>query len=228
MPQNLLETQNFLALNAFNSPENYSSFPLPDTGGPDTVYIGEFGNGSNCGRWAEVTIGAYCTGTNDGAPNEPFCRGTGAAWIDDSYSGAVLDMLVADCCPDANAWCRDSRYHLDLATASLNLFVKNSVAVGDMNPDHWNNQGNLLALYPGAQLFGRCAHFFHSRRPNILAGDPHYTLTKRHSWRAAKNGDKLGNRQAQCRHGTILYLAEHISRRVHLYHKDLRRLQFGD
>ncbi|MGB7567450.1 MAG: hypothetical protein WBM07_06310 [Chitinivibrionales bacterium] len=140
VPQNLLETQNFLALNAFNSPENYSTFPLPDTGGPDTVYIGEFGNGSNCGRWAEVTIGAYCTGTNDGAPNEPFCRGTGAAWIDDSYSGAVLDMLVADCCPDANAWCRDSRYHLDLATASLNLFVKNSVAVGDMNPDHWNNR----------------------------------------------------------------------------------------
>jgi hypothetical protein len=140
VPQNLLETQNFIALNAFNSPGNYSSFPRPDTVGSDTVYLGEFANGSNCGRWAEVTIGAYCTGTNDGAQNQTFCRGTGAAWVNDQYSGAVLDMLVADCCPDANAWCRDSRYHLDLATASLNTFVKNGAPVGDMNPNHWNNR----------------------------------------------------------------------------------------
>ena len=140
VPQNLLETQNFLALNAFNSPGNYSNFPRPDTGGPDTVYLGEFANGSNCGRWAEVTIGAYCTGTNDGAQNQTFCRGTGAAWVNDNYSGAVLDMIVADCCPDANAWCRDSRYHLDLDTASLNTFVKNGAPVGDMDPNHWNNR----------------------------------------------------------------------------------------
>jgi hypothetical protein len=140
VPQNLLETQNFLALNAFNSPGNYSTFPLPDTSGPDTVYVGEFANGNNCGRWAEVTIGPYCTGTNDGAQNQAFCRGTGAAWVDDQYSGAVLDMIVTDCCPDANAWCRDSRYHLDLATASLNTFVKNGTPVGDMNPNHWNNR----------------------------------------------------------------------------------------
>ena len=140
VPQNLLESQNFFALNAFNSPGNYSTFPLPDTGNPDTLYLGEFANGSNCGRWAEVTIGPYCTGTNDGAQNQPFCRGTGATWVDDQYSGAVLDMIVADCCPDANAWCRDSRYHLDLATASLNTFVKNGAAIGDMNPNHWNNR----------------------------------------------------------------------------------------
>ena len=140
VPQNLLETQNFLALNAFNSPGNYSTFPLPDTGGPDTVYVGEFANGNNCGRWAEVTIGPYCTGANDGALNQAFCRGAGAAWVDDQYSGAILDMIVADCCPDANAWCRDSRYHLDLATASLNTFIKNGTPVGDMNPNHWNNR----------------------------------------------------------------------------------------
>jgi hypothetical protein len=140
VPQNLLETQNFLALNAFNSPGNYSSFSRPDTGGPDTVYLGEFANGTNCGRWAAVTIGPYCTGTNDGAQNQTFCRGTGASWIDDKYSGAVLNMIVADCCPDANAWCRDSRYHLDLATASLNTFVQNGAPVGDMNPNHWNNR----------------------------------------------------------------------------------------
>lgn len=139
VPQNLLETQNFLALNAFNSPGNYSTFTRPVTGA-DTALLGEFANGNNCGRWAEVTIGPYCTGTNDGAQNQTFCRGTGAAWVDDQYSGAVLNMIVADCCPDANAWCRDSRYHLDLATASLNTFAKNGTAVGDMNPNHWNNR----------------------------------------------------------------------------------------
>ncbi len=139
VPQDLLETQNFLALNAFNTPNNYSTFTRPLTGA-DTVKLGEFANGNNCGRWAEVTIEKYCTGTNDGAQNQPFCRGTGAAWVDDQYSGAVLDMLVADCCPDANAWCRDSRYHLDLVTASLNTFVKNGSPVATMNPDHWNNR----------------------------------------------------------------------------------------
>ena len=141
VPQNLLETQNFLALNVFNSPGNYSTnIPRPVTGA-DTSILGEFANGSNCGRWAEVTIGAFCTGTNDGVPNEPFCRGTGAAWVDDQYSGALLDMLVADCCGDPNAWCRDDRYHLDLATASLNLFIKNGAPVGDLNtPTHWNNR----------------------------------------------------------------------------------------
>jgi hypothetical protein len=160
VPQNLLETQNFFALNAFNSPGIYSTFPLPDTGGPDTLYLGEFANGSNCGRWAEVTIGSYCTGTNDGAQNQPFCRGTGASWVDDQYSGAVLDMIVADCCPDSNAWCRDSRYHLDLATASLNTFAKNGGAVGDMNPNHWNNREISWKYIPAPNYTGDVRIFF--------------------------------------------------------------------
>ena len=49
-------------------------------------------------------------------------------------------MLVADSCGDGNAWCRDDPYHLDLAEASLNRFVKNGAAVGDMNPSRWNNR----------------------------------------------------------------------------------------
>ena len=159
VPQNLLETQNFLALNAFNTPGNYSTRTRPLTGA-DTALLGEFNNGGNCGRWAEVTIGAYCTGTNDGAQNQPFCRGSGAAWNDDKYSGAVLDMLVADCCPDANAWCRDSRYHLDLATASLNTFAKNGTAVGDMNPDHWNNRKISWHYIEAPQYSGDVRIFF--------------------------------------------------------------------
>jgi hypothetical protein len=159
VPQNLLETQNFLALNAFNTPGNYAGYSRPVTGA-DTAILGEFANGSNCGRWAEVTIGSYCTGTNDGAQNQPFCRGTGANWVDDQYSGAVLDLIVADCCPDPNAWCRDNRYHLDLVTSSLNTFVKNGAAVGAMNPDHWNNREITWHYIPAPNYTGDVRIFF--------------------------------------------------------------------
>ncbi len=139
VPQDLLETQNFVALNVYNSPGNYTAFGHPVTGS-NLKYLGEFDNGLNCGRWVKVTIGANCQGTNDGAQNQAFCRGAGAKWVDDNYSGATLYMIVADACPDANAWCRDSPYHLDMVQSSLNLFEKNGKAVGDMYPKSWNNR----------------------------------------------------------------------------------------
>ena len=97
-----------------------------------------FDNGLNCGRWVQVTIGDYCTGTNDGAPNEPFCRN--GACVADQYNGATLDFVVADSCDDGNAWCKDDPYHVDLAQGSLNDFVLNGQPVGNMYPDHWNNR----------------------------------------------------------------------------------------
>ncbi len=97
-----------------------------------------FDNGLNCGRWVQVTIGNYCTGINDGAPNEPFCRN--GSWVADQYNGATLDIVVADSCDDGNAWCKDDPYHVDLAQASLNQFVLNGQPVGNMYPDHWNNR----------------------------------------------------------------------------------------
>ncbi len=137
LPQADLDSQNFLALNVQNSPGNYSNLsrPIPAA---DASEIGMFDNGLNCGRWVQVTIGNYCTGTNDGAPSEPFCRN--GSWVTDQYNGATLDFIVGDSCDDGNAWCKDDPYHVDLAQASLNQFVRSGQPVGNMYPDHWNNR----------------------------------------------------------------------------------------
>jgi len=137
LPQADLDSQNFLALNVQNSPGVYTNLPRPIPAA-DASEIGMFDNGLNCGRWVQVTIGNYCTGVNDGAPNEPFCRG--GSWVSDQYNGATLDFVVADSCDDGNAWCKDDPYHVDLAQASLNQFVLNGQPVGNMYPDHWNNR----------------------------------------------------------------------------------------
>jgi hypothetical protein len=137
IPQANLDSQNFVALNVFNTPGDYSysTRPVPAS---DSGKIGMWDNGLNCGRFVQVTIGDYCTGTNDGAQNQAFCRN--GSWTADGYNGAALTMEVADSCGDSNAWCRDDPYHLDLAKNSLNLFQLNGTAVGDMYPNHWNNR----------------------------------------------------------------------------------------
>jgi hypothetical protein len=99
LPQADLDSQNFLALNVQNSPGVYSNLPRPIPAA-DASEIGMFDNGLNCGRWVQVTIGNYCTGVNDGAPNEPFCRN--GSWVSDQYNGATLDFVPAGCtdgCP---------------------------------------------------------------------------------------------------------------------------------
>lgn len=137
MPQASLDSQDFVALNVFNTPGDYGAYPRPIPASLASK-IGLFDNGLNCGRYVQVTIGDYCTGINDGAQNQPFCRN--GSWVADAYDGATLTMLVADSCGDSNAWCRDDPYHLDLHKDSLNRFVKNGAAVGDMYPGHWNNR----------------------------------------------------------------------------------------
>lgn len=138
VPQDTLETQHFVALNVFNSPNIYDQWPRPITG-EDLQYMGEYQNGMNCGRWVRVTMGENCSGTNDGAKDEPFCR-NGSGWFDDQYSGATLDFIVADSCGDDNAWCRDSLYHLDFSKHSLSQFTLDGAPVGDMLPDNFNNR----------------------------------------------------------------------------------------
>ena len=136
MPQDALETQNFIALNVYNTPLDYVFYPRPMPDGDPK--IGMWNNGHNCGRWVEVTIGDYCTGVNNGLPNEGFCKQ--GEWVSDRYNGAKLQMLVADSCGDSNAWCRDDPYHIDLVRKSLNTFVKDGAPVGDMDPEYWNNR----------------------------------------------------------------------------------------
>ncbi|MGH3121367.1 MAG: hypothetical protein ACRDND_10140 [Streptosporangiaceae bacterium] len=137
LPQADLDSQDFLALNVQNSPGVYSDLPRPIPAA-DASEIGMFDNGLNCGRWVQVTIGDYCTGINDGAPDEPFCRS--GSWVSDQYNGATLDFVVGDSCDDGNAWCKDDPYHVDLAQASLNNFVRSGQPVANMYPDHWNNR----------------------------------------------------------------------------------------
>lgn len=138
LPQRELDSQDFVALNVFNTPGDYSgSYPRPVPDSREAIK-GAFDNGRNCGRWVKVTIGDYCSGTNDGAPGQPFCRN--GSWVADKYNGATLTMLVADSCADSNAWCRDDPNHLDLATDSLNRFRIGGTPVGAMYPDRWNNR----------------------------------------------------------------------------------------
>ncbi|GAA3438068.1 cellulose binding domain-containing protein [Kutzneria kofuensis] len=137
IPQANLDSQDFVALNVFNTPGNYGMFPRPVPSSQSSI-LGMFDNGLNCDRYVQVTIGDYCTGTNDGAQSQPFCRN--GSWVSDKYNGATLTMVVADSCADSNAWCRDDPYHLDLHQDSLNRFVLNGAPVGSGLADHWNNR----------------------------------------------------------------------------------------
>lgn len=151
LPQANVDSQNFLALNVQNSPGMYTDLPRPIPAA-DASAIGMFDNGLNCGRWVQVTIGSNCTGVNDGAQNEPFCRN--GSWISDQYNGATLDMVVADSCDDPNAWCKDDPYHIDLHQASLNQFALNGQPVGNMYPDHWNNRQVTWQFIPAPNYTG--------------------------------------------------------------------------
>ncbi|HLG79166.1 MAG TPA: cellulose binding domain-containing protein [Ktedonobacteraceae bacterium] len=152
VPQADVDSQNFVALNVQNDPGDYSTFLTRPISAQYVNDIGMFSNGLNCDRWVQVTIGNYCTGVNDGAPNEPFCRN--GSWVADQYNGATLDMVVADSCQDGNAWCRDDPNHLDLVQSSLNQFVLNGQPVGNMYPDHWNNRQISWQFIPAPNYTG--------------------------------------------------------------------------
>lgn len=199
LPQASLDSQRFLALNVQNSPGDYTNLPRPIPQA-DAAEIGMFDNGLNCGRWVRVTIGNYCTGTNDGAPGEPFCRN--GSWVSDQYNGATLDMVVADSCDDGNAWCKDDPYHVDLAQASLNQFVLDGSPVGDMYPGHWNNRqvswqfiqapgytGDIsIGAIQGAQPYWPAIAISHL--PNGIHGVQYYANG---SWVAATMDSDMGD-----------------------------------
>jgi cellulose binding protein with CBM2 domain len=151
LPQSQLDSPDFVALNVYDTPGDYGFYPRPLTGA-DAAKIGLWDNGRNCGRFVRVTIGDYCTGVNDGAVNQAFCRN--GTWTADRYDDAALTMVVADSCGDSNAWCRDDPYHLDLSKDSLNRFAKNGTAVGDMFPTHWNNRHVGWSFVPAPDYTG--------------------------------------------------------------------------
>src|SRR3984893_2179061 len=85
LPPPALDRPDFLPLNVFNTPRNYGFFPRPLPAGDPK--IGMWNNGHNCGRWVQVTISDFCTGTNDGAQNQPFCRN--GSFVSDRFHGAT-------------------------------------------------------------------------------------------------------------------------------------------
>jgi cellulose binding protein with CBM2 domain len=151
LPQDQLDSQNFLALNVQNSPGNYSNLPRPIPAA-DASEIGMWDNGLNCGRWVQVTVSDFCNGTNDGAPNMAFCRN--GSYVPDQFNGATLNFIVGDSCDDGNAWCKDDPFHIDLAQASLNNFMLNGQPVGNMFPDHWNNRHVTWQFIPAPNYTG--------------------------------------------------------------------------
>src|SRR4051812_39266645 len=149
LPQAQLDSQDFVALNVYNTPGDYNFYPRPVT---DAAKVGQWNNGLNCGRYVQVTIGDYCTGVNDGAQNQAFCRN--GSWVSDSFNGATLTMIVADSCGDSNAWCRDDPYHLDLSKPSLSRFTKNGAPAGPLLPDHYNNRHISWSFVPAPNYSG--------------------------------------------------------------------------
>lgn len=140
VPEDRLETPNYVALDVYHSPGNGTMWPRPLTGA-NVAFMGEFQNGLNCGRWIRVTIEENCIGgMNDGALGQPFCR-NGGTWQDDIYSGATMNVLVTDACGDNNAWCRDARYHLDIRRSALAQFtMTNGAPSTNLVPINWNNR----------------------------------------------------------------------------------------
>src|SRR4051812_25109252 len=198
LPQAQLDSQNFVALNVYNTPGDYAFYPRPLTGG-DVAKMGMWNNGLNCGRWVQVSISDYCSGVNGGAPNQAFCRN--GSWVADQYNGATLTMQVADSCGDSNGWCRDDPYHLDLSKDSLTKFVKNGTVVSDMYPNHRNNRhiswqfvsapnytGDIgIGFLQGAQAYWPAIAVSHLA--NGIHSDEHYAGG---TWQTAKMNSDMG------------------------------------
>ncbi|WNV88944.1 cellulose binding domain-containing protein [Umezawaea sp. Da 62-37] len=151
VPQGVLDSPNFVSLNVFDTPGDYSTRTRP-LSPSESGRIGRFENGRNCGRFVQVTIGNRCTGVNDGAQGQPFCRE--GSWISDEFNGATLIMVVADGCADPSAWCRDDPDHLGVSTSSLAWFTKDGAPVGHIDPDHWNNRHVSWSYVPTPDYSG--------------------------------------------------------------------------
>ncbi|MGL1933669.1 MAG: expansin-like protein [Fibrobacterales bacterium] len=121
-----LDENNFVALNVFNEPGSYHKAP-GDYGSrpldPSDPYLGMYNNGFNCGRWIEITLGDECDSQygNSGAEGTTICNNN-TGWYSDDKNDTKMYAIVTDQCSDGNVWCRDSKYHVDIHTESLNAF----------------------------------------------------------------------------------------------------------
>ncbi len=70
LPQAELDSQNFVALNVYNTPGDYSFYPRPIPAA-QADKIGIWNNGLNCGRWVQVTIGTSAPGSTTAPRTSP-------------------------------------------------------------------------------------------------------------------------------------------------------------
>ena len=113
----------FVALNT-----QYSSVSSPMSLEPVPANeLGMFNNGLNCGRWITMTLGKTCLGGSNTANEVCIINGTSglANYVNDdiSASGTVVYGYVSDKCSDDNAWCRPDKFHVDIATAAVDVYV---------------------------------------------------------------------------------------------------------
>eukprot|EP00347_Sterkiella_histriomuscorum_P007580 403348374 len=115
----------------------YSNLQRPLT---QVNQLGEFNNGRNCGRWLRVNIGKFCQGgSNTGNPGTKFC--SGGKLVNDEFTGAYQDFIVADSCQDQNMWCRDDINHLDLRESATKTFLNKTTGKAVSNLlNKWNNR----------------------------------------------------------------------------------------
>jgi hypothetical protein len=71
VPENLVEHPHYLALNVQKTPNDYGTYLTRPIG--DQSRVGMFNNGKNCGRYARVKLGRFCTGNNSGNPGSAWC-----------------------------------------------------------------------------------------------------------------------------------------------------------
>jgi hypothetical protein len=79
VPDQYVGSDDYVALNVFNTPNTGASYFARPLTGADIAYMGEFQNGLNCGRWVKVAVSEDClNGQNGGELGNGFCTGTNA------------------------------------------------------------------------------------------------------------------------------------------------------
>src|SRR5262245_17025254 len=58
LPQAELDSQDFVALNVYNTPGDYAFYPRPIPAS-QAARMGIWNNGRGCGRWVEVSVGDF-------------------------------------------------------------------------------------------------------------------------------------------------------------------------
>lgn len=156
----------YVALNVFDAPGDYRApgdFGRRPLAGADTVHLGMYRNGANCGRWIRARWGDECDGANDGAAGQAFCR-NGTGWSAEARNDAVVDLLVFDQCSDANAWCRDARHHLDIHTPALDAFEKPGVTLPRLATPVRDGAGRVVVDANNPLAVKYAVHGFNNRK----------------------------------------------------------------